>query len=419
MYCLVDVNGMYAACEAVFDPSLRKRPVVVLSNNDATVIAVNDRAKRLGVKKFIPYFQSQELLEQIGAAIKSSNYELYSDLSWRFHSVCAAFAPQQFIYSIDESFLLYSDGFCPDVSWSEHARQIRKTVWKQVRLPVGVGIGPTPTLAKAANHASKRIEGYVGVAVIDSEQSRRTILSQMEARDVWGIGPRLSERLNTLGIYTALELAQLTPRRAKHLFNIGIESTVHELNGRVMLTWDEIRAPKQQIYSTRTFGRRVTEVNILHEAVASHVHTVTAKLRRQRSLCGVITVFASSSPHGSESPYSRSLSAVLPGYSSDTRVLLEAARRLSNEIYQKGVMFYRCGVGLLDIVEAEQHQPDLFTPNTDDPRLMACMDSINAKYGKGTLFCASQGVDRKFEMRREFLSRRYTTCLSDLPVIKC
>jgi DNA polymerase V len=310
MYALCDVNSMYASCEKVFDPAIRKRPVVVLTNNDGCICAACSIAKKMGVgKKFVPYFQVKDQLEQAGAVIRSSNYELYAELSQRLMETCARFAPHSNIYSIDEIFLFYGKHttYTPPEGWIEHARNIRKTVWREVRLPIGVGMGLTPTLAKAANHAAKRIDGYNGVAVIDTEFTRKHILSNMKATDVWGIGRKLGARLKDLGILTALQLANQPPALMKKQFSILVESTVHELNNKVMLNWDDVRAPKKEIYSTRSFGQRITDLVQLRFALASHVEIAARKLRKQNSLAHSLTIFATSSPHDSNGYYRKSV----------------------------------------------------------------------------------------------------------------
>lgn len=420
MYALCDVNSMYASCEKVFDPSIRKRPVVVLTNNDGCICAACGIAKRMGVgKKFVPYFQVKDELARAGAVIRSSNYELYADLSQRFMDVCTGFAPHSHIYSIDECFLYYGTSYTPPEGWQEHAGSIRRAVWKNVRLPIGVGVGSTPTLAKAANHAAKRIEGFQGVAVIDRESVCRNILRQMDVTDVWGIGRRIGHRLNEQGIENAWQLSQMPVGLARKQFNILIESTVLELNGVVKLSWDDVRAPKKEIFSTRSFGRRVTDKAQLRQAIVTHVGIAAQKLRKQNSLAGMLLVFASNSPHDQVDFFRRSVTHTFPAYTSDTKVISSVASKLVDEIYRQGIHFYKCGVGLMNLANTDQYQQDLFQASQDNPELMSCIDAINGRYGRNSIHVAGQGIEQKFAMRREFLSPQYTTRLTDLPVISC
>lgn len=420
MIVLCDVNSMYSNCEKVFDHSIRNKPVIVLTNNDGCVCAACGIAKKMGIgKKFVPYFQIKDELEKVGAVVRSSNYELYADLSQRFMDVCFSFAPYSHVYSIDECFLSYGTGYIPTEGWLEHLKSIRRTVWKNVRLPIGVGAGLTPTLAKAANHASKRIDGYNGVAIIDSESSRFDILSRMDVTDVWGIGGRTGKRLHEMGIHNAWQLSKANTGLIKKLFSSLIESTVLELNGIVKFSWDDVRAPKKEIYSSRSFGKRINEKQILRQAIAYHVSIAARKLRKQNGLAKVLQVFAGSSPHDSSPYYRKALTHTFPAYTSDTQIIANSASRLVDLIYKDGVSFYRCGVGLLDLTDKIHQQQDLFSPSYDNNQLMNCLDKINNRFGRDSVHIASQGFQRKFAMRRQFLSPQYTTKLSDLPVFNC
>jgi DNA polymerase V len=421
MYALCDVNSMYASCEKVFDPAIRNKPVVVLTNNDGCICAACGIAKRMGIgKKFVPYFQIKKELEAAGAVIRSSNYELYADLSQRMMDTCARFAPEMNVYSIDECFLYYGKSPTPPSGgWDDLAYMIRKTVWREVRLPICVGVGESPTLAKAANHAAKRIEGFEGVAIIDTEQKRQLVLSQMAVTDVWGIGSRLGKRLNFMGVKTAWDLANKDPTQIRKDFSILVEGTVRELNGEVRNSWDAVRASKKEIYSTRSFGQRITGSTELAYALASHAEIVSTKLRKQKSLACAMTVFASSSPHDHTGYFSQSFFHRFTVPTSDTRNIIKITEEALSVLFQPGIRYYRCGVGLVDLHCEQLYQYDLFNQSCDDPKLMSCMDSINARFGRSTLHMAAKGFEQKFAMRREFLSAQYTTKWSDIPKIMC
>jgi DNA polymerase V len=421
MYALCDVNSMYASCEKVFDPSIRKKPVVVLTNNDGCICAACGIAKRMGIgKKFVPYFQVKKELEAAGAVIRSSNYELYADLSQRMMDTCARFAPDINVYSIDECFLYYGkQAKAPKEGWGTLGMQIRKAVWREVRLPICVGIGPTPTLAKVANHAAKKMEGFKGVAVLDTKEIRKTVLSKMAVTDVWGIGNRLGRRLNMLGVNTAWELANRDPTQIRKEFSILVENTVRELNGEVRHTWDTVRGAKKEIYSTRSFGQRITDFEELRSALASHAEVVATKLRKQKSLTSSMTLFATSSPHDTEDYFRKSYFYHFAVPTNDTRNILKVIEIAMSQLYKPHVRYYKCGVGLMDLHNEELFQYDLFTPSNDNTKLMACMDTINARYGRSTVHIAAKGFEQKFAMRRAFLSPQYTTKLRDIPKIIC
>jgi DNA polymerase V len=412
---------MYASCEKVFDPSIRKKPVVVLTNNDGCICAACGIAKRMGIgKKFVPYFQVKKELEAAGAVIRSSNYELYADLSQRMMDTCARFAPDINVYSIDECFLYYGkQANAPKEGWGTLGMQIRKAVWREVRLPICVGIGPTPTLAKVANHAAKKMEGFKGVAVLDTKEIRKTVLSKMAVTDVWGIGNRLGKRLNILGVNNAWELANRDPTQIRKEFSILVESTVRELNGEVRHSWDTVRGAKKEIYSTRSFGQRITDFEELRSALASHAEVVATKLRKQKSLTSSMTLFATSSPHDTEDYFRKSYFYHFAVPTNDTRNILKVIEIAMSQLYKPHVRYYKCGVGLMDLHNEELFQYDLFTPSNDNTKLMACMDTINARYGRSTVHIAAKGFEQKFAMRRAFLSPQYTTKLSDIPKIIC
>lgn len=235
----------------------------MLSNNDGCIVAANRQAKEAGVPKFKPYFQIKALCEQKGVIALSSNYELYSDLSAKMMEVIGRFAPEQHIYSIDESFLSFKHSYPAIPCLREHGAKLRKAVWKECRLPVCVGIAPTLTLAKVANQAAKKIRGYQGVCVLDSEQERIKVLKGLSAGDVWGIGQKTTKRLSHVGINTALELANFPTGLIRKDFKIDVGRTVRELNGQACINWGGARADKKQIYSTRSMGERITDLESL------------------------------------------------------------------------------------------------------------------------------------------------------------
>lgn len=425
MYALCDANSFYASCEKVFDPSIRNKPVVVLTNNDGCICAACGIAKQLGIgKKFVPFFQMADQLYKAGAVIRSSNYELYADLSQRMMDVCATFGPEQHIYSIDECFLKFSladHSFIHNETnngWFEYARKIRRAVWQQVRLPIGVGIGTTPTLAKAANHASKRLKGFRGVAVISNDQQRQHILSNMAVQDVWGVGSKIAKRLALMGINNAWQLANCKPALIRKSFSVVLERTVRELNGEVCLNWDDVRSNKKEIFSTRSFGQRITDITELRLALSRHAAIAASKARAQKSLVKQMIIFAGSSPHD-ENYYKQSQLQRFVIPTNDTRYICQAAAYASEKIYQPNIRFYRCGVGLLELVDESSYQFDLFDQSKDNPKLMSCMDSINKRYGSDTLQLAGQGINRSWAMKRQFLSPQYTTRWRDLPKIQC
>ena len=417
MYALVDAVSFYASAEKIFDPAIRKKPVVVLTNNDGCICAVSPEAKKLGIPKFTPYFQIKNLLAKHGVVIRSSNYELYADVSEKMMNVIARYCDNHYVYSIDESFLQFKNYSCIE-DWHQYGHKIRRAVWQETKLPVGVGFGTTPTLAKAANHAAKKLSGYDGVAVIDDEQSRKAVLTRMSLTDVWGIGSRLAKRLAVMGINNAWDLANQSPKTMRQQFSVVLERTINELNGIACLNWDDVKQDKKEIFSTRSFGQRITEYDVLKTALKSHGAIVARKVRQQKSLIKRLLIFAASSPHD-DNYYKRSFIYDFPVATDNTCRIASAIDQVIKDIYLSGVRFYRCGIGAVALENACYHQKDLFTANNDNPQLMACYDQINRRFGTGAVQLAAEGYAEKWNMRREFLSPAFTSRWQDIPKIEC
>ncbi len=417
MFGLVDAVSFYARAEKVFDPSIRHKPVVVLTNNDGCICAVCPLAKALGVPKFIPYFKIKSFLAKHNVVVRSSNYELYADLSERMMNVIARYSNNHYVYSIDESFLHFKNFSCID-DWHQYGHTIRKAIWRETRLPVGVGFGATLTLAKAANHASKKLAGFDGVAVIDDNDSRKEILSRMSITDVWGIGTKLGKRLNILGLKNGWDLANQSPKAMRGQFGVTVERTVNELNAMPCLKWDEIGQDKQEIFSTRSFGQRVTDEHALKAALSSHASIVATKVRKQSALIKRLVIFASSSPHDNNY-YKKSVIYEFPTATDNTLKLVGAISSVFDNIYRQGVSFYRCGVGGIDLESSQFLQQDMFTQSVNNPVLMKCYDQINHRYGRGTVEVAIAEKNKKWAMRRSFLSPRSTSNWSEIPKIIC
>ncbi|WAJ69526.1 Y-family DNA polymerase [Catenovulum adriaticum] len=415
MFALVDAVAFYASAEKVFDPSIRNKPVVVLTNNDGCVCAVCPIARKLNIPKFEPYFKLKEYLAQHNVVVRSSNYELYADLSDRMMNVIARYCSNQHVYSIDESFLQFS---CQVSDWHKLGREIRQAVWREVKLPVGVGFGITPTLAKGANHAAKKLYGYNGVAVISDTKQATPILTQMKLSDVWGIGSRLSKRLALFGLKNAYDLAQQNPSKMRKFHSIVLEKTVRELNGEICLNWDEVKQDKKEIFSTRSFGARITDKSSLHAALNTHAEIIGRKLRKQNSVVKKLTIFAHNSPHDAQF-IKRSFLYEFVVPTSDTCVIASAVSSILDKLFIANVSFYKCGLGAIELHSGKFTQHSLFDKSLDKPEVMQVYDQINSKYGTGTTFIASSNMTEKWSMRRAFLSPQYTTRWAHLPEINC
>lgn len=422
MFALVDVNSFYASCETVFRPDLKGRPVVVLSNNDGCVIARNDEARLLGIKMGEPYFQLKAQFRRQGVVAFSSNYELYADMSLRVMSTLEELVPQVEIYSIDEAFCDVSGvRHCQDLTL--FGREIRATLRQRTHLNVGIGIAPTKTLAKLANHAAKRWSQQTGGVVNLSDSSRqRKLMASLPVDEVWGIGKRIARKLDLMGIKTVLDLADTDIRFIRKHFSVVVERTVRELRGESCLELEEFTPTKQEIVSSRSFGERLTEYRQMHEAVCYHASRAAERLRKEHQYCRFISVFVKTSPFAQSEPYygnSASVKLLTPGQ--DSRDIIGAAIRCLDAIWKEGCRYQKAGVMLGDFYSLGVAQLNLFddnAPRHNSAPLMKVIDHLNSKNGRETLYFAGQGIQPQWHMKREMLSPRYTTRFTDLPVMK-
>lgn len=420
MFALADVNSFYASCETVFRPDLKGKPVVVLSNNDGCVIARSAEAKRLGIKMGEPFFKMRALFERNNIITFSSNYALYADMSSRVMTVLEEMAPAVEVYSIDEAFInLQGVSNCQNLE--DFGREVRAKVLKWTGLTVGVGIGPTKTLAKLANHAAKKWTKTGGVVDLSLVARQRKLMNLVEVADVWGVGRRISKKLNDLGIQTALQLADApTPLIRKH-FNIVLERTVRELRGEPCLELEEFAPTKQQIVCSRSFGDRVSEYDLMREAICSHAVRAAEKLRGERQYCRHISAFVKTSPFAvNEVYFGKTAGTKLQIPTQDSRDIVAAATQCLDAIWQDGHRFQKCGVMLGDFYSQGVAQLGLFDENrlrSNSEQLMAVLDGINHS-GKGRVWFAGQGIQKSWEMKRQMLSPAYTTRFSDLMRVK-
>lgn len=411
---LVDCNNFYASCERVFNPRLYKKPVVILSNNDGCVIARSNEAKKLGIPMGAPFFKYREEFKKYNIHVFSSNFALYGDMSHRVMQTLAQCTPEMEIYSIDEAFLVM-----PDSHFEKHAQNMRQKVLQWVGIPVSVGVAQTKTLAKAANdHAKKTAQG---VAIIDSEAKRQTLLSKLPVEDVWGIGKQMSALLRKHAIFTAWDFANADDGWIKKNLSVVGLRTAWELRGIPCLSFDEQPANKKSIVRSRSFGQEVTEEADLAEALSSYTAQAAEKLRSQNSLASYLDVFLHTSafkPHF----YSNSIQIVLPEPTDFTPYLIQYAKKALSSIYKPEKNYKKIGVMLGDLVPNHAFQPDLFHSKKENLEkqisFMRFIDSTNAKYGKGTLKFAAEGISQPWKAKRDSSSLHYTTCWDDLLKIK-
>ncbi|EGX6986570.1 Y-family DNA polymerase [Citrobacter sp. Cb130] len=422
MFALVDVNSFYASCETAFRPDLKGRPVVVLSNNDGCVIARNAEAKTVGVKMGDPYFKQKDLFRRYGVVCFSSNYELYADMSSRVMFTLEALSPRCEIYSIDEAFCdLAGVRNCRVLA--DFGREIKDAVYQNTGLAVGVGIAQTKTLAKLANHAAKKWQRQTGGVVDLSNLDRqRKLMAALPVDEVWGVGRRISKKLEAMGIKTVLDLADTDIRFIRKHFNVVLERTVRELRGEPCLELEEYAPVKQEIVCSRSFGERISDYDSMRQAICSYASRAAEKLRGEHQYCRFISTFVKTSPFAlNEAYYGNSASVKLITPTQDSRDIIAAATRSLDAIWKDGHRYQKAGVMLGDFFSQGIAQLNLFddnAPRRGSEKLMEVLDHLNAKEGRGALYFAGQGIQQQWAMKREMLSPRYTTRYEDLLQVK-
>ena len=385
---LVDCNSFYASCERLLDPSLRHRPVAVLSNNDGCIIARTDEVKDLGIAMGAPLFQVRELIERHGVVLKSANFNLYGEISARVMRVLRDEAPACEVYSVDEAFLDLTGlgAYVPLAPWCQRLRQ---RLLDEVGIPVSVGVGPTKVLAKLANRLAKRARtSYVDV-LLEPERIEQ-VLRQTPVEDLWGVGRRNALRLGSMGIHTAWQLRQSPSEVLLRARSIAEVRLAHELRGTPCLSLVEAHPAKQQIATTRSFGQPVTELAELQSAVAYFVRGAVRKLRKQRSAAGQIYVYARTNPFSDREPLVRLERLVrLPTPSAHPPELLRHALAALDEMYRPGLRYKKAGVVLLDIRPDDSRQGELFggvRPFDRIDRLNGLMAELNVQHRREVLY---------------------------------
>lgn len=449
MIGLADCNNFYCSCERVFRPDLIGKPVVVLSNNDGCVIARSEEAKALGYKMGDPFYQVKEKLEAEGVAIFSSNYTLYGSLSNRVMSMLSHYSPHIDQYSIDESFfdvdqsmaerffqdnLKENDTFLNNESLlHQYGAKISADVLRAVGIPISIGIAETKTLAKIGSKFAKKYKGYQGCCLIDTDERRHKALSLFPIEDVWGIGRQIARKLDYMGIRTAAQFADKKESWVRSHFNITTVRTWKELNGESCISIEEL-PQKKSICTSRSFaGEGISDKDVVEEAVANFAVRCAEKLRHQGSVCQGITVFAWTSRFNENVPeYTIHDSLTLPIATNAQEEIVGAALSILRAKYPKPMAdsrpdrpdmsfyFKKAGVILWQISPDHPRQQDLFDPidRSKQKKLMEAIDAINRKNGYGTIRQAIQGTDCRFDLKREYMSKQFTTNIHDILKVK-
>ncbi|MFT3994835.1 MAG: Y-family DNA polymerase [Dysgonomonas sp.] len=417
MFALVDCNNFYASCERVFRPDYRNVPIVVLSNNDGCVIARSNESKKLGIKMGVPAYQIKDEVRKYGIKVFSSNYTLYGDMSNRVMTILSSFTPNVEIYSIDEAFLDFT-GFD---NLPEYGKHIVDTTTRWTGIPVSMGVAPTKTLAKVANKFAKKYKGYKGVCVIDTDEKRIKALQKTDIGDVWGIGRRNEKKLKQQGVNTAYDFTQLQRSWVRKYMTVVGERTWLELNGISCISLEEVQPDKKQICTSRAFGKTVSNIEDLKEAIAYYVSVCAEKLRKQRSCAVSLLVFIQTNSFREDLPQyfnNKTIDLLVP--SNSTLEITKYALMALESIYRDGFEYKKAGVIITEIVPDSGIQTNLFD-NVDrekHTRLMKVVDNLNSGFTSNVLNLAIQGQHKKWNLKRELLSPCYTTKVSDLIQIK-
>ncbi|QEA38678.1 Y-family DNA polymerase [Pistricoccus aurantiacus] len=424
MIGLIDCNAFYVSCERVFQPRLEGVPVGVLSNNDGCVIARSNELKALGVEMGTPALKLRNLLKRGQIHLLSSNYELYGDMSVRVQQVLEEFSAGVEPYSIDEMFVRF-DGFAA-AQMHCHAQELFAKVHRFTHIPVSVGIAPTRTLAKLANRAAKKIPHYAGVCVLqDSSIETQGLLQRTELGGVWGVGRCLVERLAQLGMTTAWHLACADPKQIRQHFSVTLERTALELRGIPCIEMNDASEARQRIMTSRSFGRLTTERGEIHEAIRQHAQRSAEKLRGQNSLARAVHVFLKTNRHRTDLPqYSPGAVVELTRPTDDSREILQAASQAFGAIYRPQYHFMKAGVMLLDLIDTDRQQLSLLdTPQHQAERqrseqLMATLDDLNRKMGRGTVKFGMPSPNAAWHLRCANRTPRWTTRWDEIPRLR-
>ena len=422
MFGLVDCNNFYCSCERVFNPALRSSPVVVLSNNDGCIIARSNEAKALGIGMGEPFYKLRNFLERNNVAVFSSNYTLYGDMSRRVMMLLDGFVPSVTQYSIDEAFVDLS-GFGEGEALRRYGRRMVEAVGRGTGIPVTLGIAPTKTLAKVAAKYGKRFKGYRGVCLIDTEDKRVKALKGLPVADVWGVGRHMAQKLEYYGVRSAWDFTQRSESWVRRMMTVTGVRTWRELKGESCIDINEL-PQKKSICTSRSFpDNGISELGLLEEAVANFAASCSQKLRRQGSCCRAVTVFAYTSRFRTDTPrmfINRTVSLAVP--TNDMRELVSTAVGILRSQWNGDAAFFykKAGVIVWDICRNNAVQADLFDPvdRERQARLAAAIDAVNRKNGYNMVKVAVQGTDKRWRMKHEHESKRYTTNLDDIIKVK-
>jgi DNA polymerase V len=427
-FALADCNNFFVSCERVFNPKLLGKPVVILSSNDACVIARSNEAKKLGIKMGEPAYKCTELFKYHNVLVFSSNFSLYGDMSARIMSTLAEYATQIEAYSIDEAFLYFPQPYFPDnaleqerIFYTHYAQFVRRKIKQKIGIPISIGLGPTKTLAKVANHLSKKNAEYNGVFDLTNHPSTDELLKSIDVGDIWGIGYRYTKILHRYGIQNAYALRQCDDAWVRKNMSINGLKTVWELRGNSCLTLADVVDPKKSITVSRSFGKNVTELRELKEAISYHASTATEKLRKQQMTARVITIEARCTYQQNSDRFYVTSTIELSMPTAYTPTIIDAAHHAVEKLFKKGLIYKKIGITLSDLYNHDAVQMNSFIAMPDvtkQTKIMTVIDTLNAELGKNKIMFASSLSDQSWQAKKSKKSPAYTSNWQQLLTIK-
>jgi DNA polymerase V len=417
-FALVDCNNFYVSCERIFNPKLIGRPIVVLSNNDGCIITRSAEAKVLGIKMGEPYFKAKQIIQKNNVKVFSSNYALYGDISQRVMETLSGFSPDVEIYSIDEAFLGFN-GF-RNYELNSYCRNMREKVKKWVGIPVSIGLSETKTLAKMANHLAKKNLNYQGVCILKNKASIDKALRETKINDVWGIGNRSSIFLKKYNIRTAKDFTFLDRQWIRKNMGVVGEKIYFELQGVSCLDLELIPSNKKSCCVSRSFSKPVEKLNDLEESISNYGTRVSKKIRDEKLVTQSMSVFILTNHFNKgEKQYSNSIKLQLPFPTNDSLKIVKRALEGVRQIYRSGYRYKKAGIILYELDKASQIRGLLDIDRDQSNSMMRTIDQINYRHGNSTIKLASEGVEKKWEMKREKMSPCYTTRFDELIEVNC
>ena len=415
---LVDCNSFYVSCERLFNPAINKKPVVVLSSNDGCVISRSTEAKSLGIKMGEPYFKVKKIVKENDVKIFSTNFALYGDISRRVMKTLKQFSPQMEIYSIDEAFLDLSS--IKNENLLEHGYKIRKTILQWTGIPTSIGIGSTKTLSKAANHIAKKEKS--GVIDLVNSKKMDELLAKIKINDVWGVGRQLTKFYAKNGINTAYDLKKVHNSWIKKNTSVFGSRTAMELRGISCTSLEPYEEKRKNCCVSRSFGKKVTKLEELSEAITKHCLNAAEKIRLDKQTTKKITIFIRTSPFQIKNGYyANSRDLDLPIRTNDSIILIKQALTALKSIYKKDYRYQKAGIILSSLKDENTYNKNLFSKiNNDEKRikLMQAIDHTNIKYGRHALSIAQAGIKKGWNIKRQYSSKIDTACFQLLPTVR-